>query len=240
MTDIERRAAIPARRSRVTNAAPSAAPDIEEEDDDSYYTQRHVGTSVRRYQQPRPTGQRNTDANALVPQGSAISRIDAFGRPVIRQGNREYVMVPANTKRWRIHWMVYVGLTMMLMIFGWMALSAVGNWWTNWRNYTDYGYPRTYQTDAVVGHDDSPQHPSHFIFMNLNGRAIVIEFPGGDPSKAIDYVGATLFGTNPSYIPATGRFYDANGDGKVDMEIDYGGDNQIWLNNGSKFLPPGS
>jgi hypothetical protein len=239
MTDIERRAAIPARRSRVTNAAPSAAPDIEEEDDDRYYTQR-PGTSARRYQQPRPTAQRNTDATQLVPQGSAISRIDAFGRPVIRQGNREYVMVPASQAKRRFHWSLFLGLTLLLMVVGWVTLSAMGTWWTDWRNYTDYGYPRMWQTDAIVGHNDSPQHPSHFIFMNLNGRAIVVEFPGGDPAKAIDYVGATLFGTNPSYTPVTGKFYDANGDGKVDMEIDYGGDSQVWLNNGSKFVPPGS
>lgn len=238
MPDTERRTVIPPRQSRVSSVATTtAAPDIEE--DDSYYTQR-PHSSARRYQQSRPTGQCTTEAHTLVPQGSAISRIDAFGRPVIRQGNRDYVMVPANTARPRFHWSVFLGLTMLVMVIGWVALSALGTWWTDWRNYSDYGYPRTWQTNAVVGHGDSSAHPSHFVFMNMNGRVLVVEFPGGNPAKAIDYVGVTLVGTNPSYTPVTGRFYDANGDGKIDMEIDYGGGSQVWLNNGSKFVPPGS
>lgn len=150
MPDTERRTVIPPRRSRVSSATTTtSAPDIEE--DDSYYTQR-PHSSARGYQQSRPTGQRTTEAHALVPQGSAISRVDAFGRPVIRQGNRDYVMVPANTARPRFHWSVFLGLTMLVMIIGWIALSALGTWWTDWRNYTDYGYPRTWQTEwSCVG-----------------------------------------------------------------------------------------
>src|SRR5258707_757833 len=241
MTDGEsQKPFIPARGIRPTTAPTATMPDIAE--DDLYYKARHRGSSPRRYQQPRPmnTQQCDTEGDPLVAQGPAIQRVDAFGRPVVRQGNRDYVMVPASQAKRRFHWSVFLGLTMLLMIVGWVALSALGTWWVNWRNYTDYGYPRTYQTDAVVGHDDSTAHLSHFIFLNLNGRAMVVEFPGGNAAKAIDYIGATLFGTEPSYIPVTGRFYDANGDGKPDMEIDYGGDSQVWLNNGSKFVPPGS
>jgi len=237
MTDRERQSAIPPRRSRVGNAVTTAAVDVEE--DDSYYTQR-PSTSTVRYRQPRQAAQRTTEQHQLVPQGSAISRIDAFGRPVIRQGNREFVMVPANGARRRFHWSLFLGVGMLVMLAGWVLLSALSTWWVDWRNYTDYGYPRTYQMQAVVGHGDSMVHPSHFIFMNLDGRVVVIELPGGNPAKATDYVGPTLLGDNPSYTPVTGRFYDANGDGKIDMEIDYGGSSQIWLNNGSKFVPPGS
>src|SRR2546425_1583080 len=42
-----------------------------------------------------------------------------------------------------------------------------------------YGRPRTFQTDAVVGHNDSAASPSHFIAINLNRHVEVIECPGG-------------------------------------------------------------
>ncbi len=43
-------------------------------------------------------------------------------------------------------------------------------------------YPRTFQVDAVVGHNDSATNPSHFIAMNLNGR---IEMGYGNDSCKI-------------------------------------------------------
>lgn len=239
---------IPRRSSRQAHSYTmpnTTIPDIAE--DDSYYETRRNMTSARRYQQPRTTNvsqrttqQRETEGGSLVAQGPAIQRVDAYGRPVVRQGNREYVMVPAQEAKRRFHWSVKLGVFMLVMLLGWVLLSAFGTWWTDWRNYTDYGYPRTYQTDAVVGHGDSAARPSHFIFLNLNGQVVVVEFPGGNLAKAIVYKGVTLLGVNPSYVPVTGRFYDANGDGKPDMEIDYGGSSQVWLNNGSKFVPPGS
>lgn len=232
---------IPPRRSRQPNSYTmpnTTVPDIAE--DDSYYEARPRRTSARRYQQPRTTAQRDTEGGPLVAQGSAIQRVDAYGRPVVRQGNRDYVIVPAQEAKRRLHWSVKVGGCLLVMLLGWVLLSAFGTWWTDWRNYTDYGYPRTYQVDAVVGHGDSAAQPSHFIFLNLRGTVTVVEFPGGNQAKTIVYKGMTLLGVNPSYIPVTGRFYDANGDGRPDMEIDYDGTSQIWLNNGVKFVPPGS
>ena len=240
MTDIPRRSSRQPNSYTVPN---TTVPDIAE--DDSYYVERRNITSARRYQQrttqQRDTvGQRDTRGGPLVAKEPAIQRVDAYGRPVVRQGNRDYVMVPAQQARRRFHWSVGVGTFILIMLLGWVVLSAFGTWWQDWRNYTDYGYPRTWQTDAVVGHRDSAAQPSHFIFMNLHATVVIVEIPGGNMAKTIVYKGAVLFGANPSYVPVTGSFADMNGDGKPDMIISYGGNTQVWLNNGQKFVPPGS
>ena len=45
------------------------------------------------------------------------------------------------------------------------------------------GILRTAQLDAVVGHNDSAAHPTHFIFINLHGQIQIIEIQGGDAAK---------------------------------------------------------
>src|SRR5437868_1136344 len=73
-------------------------------------------------------------------------------------------------KRTHFHWSVCVGLGLFVMILGWLSFSALSSWWSVTQDDWHYGRPRTYQTDAVVGHEDSPSHPSHFIALNLNGK----------------------------------------------------------------------
>jgi hypothetical protein len=99
------------------------------------------------------------------------------------------------------------------------------------------GIPRTYQTDRVVGHTDSTDHPTHFVAINLNSRITIIEIPGGDSSHARIYSGPTLFSDNGSQIPVTLEFYDVNGDGKVDMVVHVGDQKIIYLNDGTQFKP---
>jgi len=77
--------------------------------------------------------------------------------------------------------------------------------------------PGTFQIDAVVGHNDSASTPSHFIAMNLDRGATVIEIPGGDPSKAEIYPGPTLIGDGQDLTPVTLTIRDVNGDGKVEL-----------------------
>jgi hypothetical protein len=72
--------------------------------------------------------------------------------------------------RRRFHWMFWVGLVFFIMIVGYAGLSTFGSWWQIHSDDTTYGRPRTYQTDAVVGHGDSPRYPSHFIAMNQDIR----------------------------------------------------------------------
>ncbi len=94
----------------------------------------------------------------------------------------------------RFHWLVFVGLGLFTMVVGWVLLTMFANWWQVTQDNWHYGFPRTYQVDEVVGHNDSSAHPSHFIAINLNSHVEVIEFPGGDSSKAKVYIGPTLIG----------------------------------------------
>ena len=55
--------------------------------------------------------------------------------------------------------------------------------------------------DAVVGHNDSPANPSHFIALNLNRHIVIIELPGADPSKAKIYTGPILLGDGQDLTP---------------------------------------
>jgi hypothetical protein len=126
---------------------------------------------------------------------------------------------------------------MLAMILGWVALSALGTWWQTTLDDWRYGRPRTYQVDAVVGHRDSTQHPSHFIAMNLNRHIIVIEIPGGDVSKSIVYSGPTLLGTGQDLTPVTLTFQDVNHDGKADMIVNVQENQFVFLNQNGTFVP---
>lgn len=118
------------------------------------------------------------------------------------------------------HWLFLIGLGMISTVLLWLIGSAVLTWGTQRYDDFRYGNPRTYQVDMVVGHGgDSPAHPSHFVAMNLNNQAIVIELKAGDPAKIVSYkVPITVRDSGQS--PVTVSFKDLNGDHKVDMIID--------------------
>ncbi len=81
-----------------------------------------------------------------------------------------------------------------------------------------YGSPRTFQIDAVVGQGgDSPSHPSHFIALNENHQAVVIELQAGDPAKSYSYT--VPLSNDDGKAPVTLEFRDVTGDGKLDMII---------------------
>jgi hypothetical protein len=141
----------------------------------------------------------------------------------------------------RFHWLFYVGVAMLVMTLMWGGLSALNSWWQVKHDDMLYGRPRTYQVDQVVGHDDSPSKPSHFIALNLNRHIEIIEFPGGDPSKARIYLGPVLEGPGQDLAPVTLAFKDANGDGKIDMIVMVQDSRFVFINTGSSFrsLQPG-
>lgn len=144
---------------------------------------------------------------------------------------------PRRPKR-RFHPLLFVGIGLLTTILLWTAITQAMVWGTNEFNTLKYGYPRTYQTDAVVGQGDSIQHPSHFIAVNLHGIVTIIEFPSGDPGRARELASSNVLGQNADLAVITLRFVDLNHNGKPDMVVDIDGVQSVLINNGTTFRPP--
>ncbi|HLI87723.1 MAG TPA: VCBS repeat-containing protein [Ktedonobacteraceae bacterium] len=151
-----------------------------------------------------------------------------YEMPPARTDPESYL--PERRRLPRLHWFVWVGGALFLMLIGWMALSALGNWWQNTRDTWQYGMPRTEQVDANVGHGTKSHPQSHFIAENLQGQIIVIEFPGDDPTRAKVYIGPSLIGPGDDLAPATLTFPDVNHDGRPDLVIHVNNSQFIFLN----------
>jgi hypothetical protein len=158
------------------------------------------------------------------------------GTQVIEQGNRRLVVhyqKPPATKT--SHWLVPAGLGMIVMLLLVLLISAIANWWNTYQTDQKYGNPRTYQVDAVVGHNDSNQNPSHFIFENLHGHVLIIEISGGDPAHVHTYTGPILLGDGAALAPVTGEFDDETGKGTIDMVVHVDKQRLVYLNDGTQF-----
>jgi hypothetical protein len=101
------------------------------------------------------------------------------------------------------------------MLLGWMVIASLLNWLRVFQDDMHYGRPRTFQTDADVGHGGM----SHFTIVNLNGHLLITEMLISDPSKAKIYIGPTLAGEGAALIPTTLTFQDTSGNGFPDMII---------------------
>lgn len=96
-------------------------------------------------------------------------------------------------------------------------------------------YPLSW-ISAVVGHNDSAAHPSDFLAVNIRGKIVVDEFPGGDLSKTVAYAGPDLAGSGEDQSVPALSFSDRNHDGKLDMIINVAGHQYIFYNDGTKFV----
>jgi hypothetical protein len=193
------------------NSIPSRASRTQEydlEEDESYYTQRSP-TSAVRYTQPR--------------------------QQVIQRGNKRIVIHNEPPPRRHLHWSLILGLGMILALALWIGASEALAWWNSHQLDSLYGMPRTYQTDALVYSSDTLVHPSHYIFLNLNGTVMIVELPHGDPTHAKIYKGPTLYSDNAGYTPVTGEFRQVNG--KMEMIVHVGDQSFIYLNDGTQFKP---
>jgi len=126
-----------------------------------------------------------------------------------------------------------MGVAIVLVV----GLSVVGSWWRVYQDDLQYGRPRTFQFDAVVGHGDSPSNPTHFILINLKRHVEIIELPGGDGAHARIYLGPTLFGDGQDLTPVTGEVRDVNGDGKPDLIVHIQDQTLVFINDGTEFRP---
>lgn len=219
--------------------APDEA-DYEIAEDDSYYTTR-PNTNTIRYNTAAPTHtQGNTRYTFHPDQVQTIPpRRSAPQTPRPQQATSAGVPTPQThvkqKRHW--HWLWYVGIGMIVMYFLWVGLTFAISWYNTWQDDLHYGRPRTFQFDAVVGHADSAEHPSHFIALNLNRHVVIIELPGGDTSKSRIYNITTLFGDGQDLTPVTLTFTNNKGDGKPDMIVHIQDQRILLHNDGTQFKP---
>lgn len=210
--------------------------DFDIEDEDQYYvTKPH--TSAIRYDRP---ARYDTLESPIVQPGTVIQRRRSALAPTTGKGMASKAIAPPISKGVRYARRfplvaIILGMAMMALLA--FTISSVGSWWQMHQQDVTYGRPRTFQIDAVVGHNDSAANPSHFIFLNLNRRVIIIELPGGDSSKARIYNGPTLFGDGQDLTPVTAEFKDVNGDGRPDMIVHIQDQTLVYLNDGTQFQP---
>jgi hypothetical protein len=226
---------------RATSRRPEPIPvddefEEEEEDDEidtGYDDPPRLPSSTRRYAPVQPAAPRTI---MRVQHHSAIPP-----RASRTQTQEQQTAEPEQRQRSgpRFHPLFYVGLGMLIVVVVGVVVLTIAQWWQVKQQDMQYGRPRTYQVDAVVGHDDSPQHPSHFIVLNLRGHTCIIEFPGGDATKANIYTGPILYNQGSDLTPVTIQFQD-NGTGKPDMILHVGNQQFRYRNTGNTFVPPTS
>jgi hypothetical protein len=210
---------------------------------DSYYPQRSH-TSIRRYDIPNTPTQGNIryKVHPVVVHTTIPPRRSAQAATGTGAGYIDDVDVPVTKpKRQRrglhFHALFYLGVGVIAMLALWVGLQMFFSWWQVHQDDATYGRPRTYQFDAVFGHNDSAANPTHIIIVNLNRRIIVIELPGGDPTHARIYSGPTLFGDGQDFTPATSKAIDVNGDGKLDLVLYVQDQRIVFINDGTQFRP---
>ena len=132
---------------------------------------------------------------------------------------------------------IWLCLALIIMVAGWWLLSWVANWWQGVQDNLKYGNPRTFQIDHYIGLGDSPDHPDHFIVLNLHGVIEVVQINPQDHTKDAVYV---LTNVENESVPASLGFRDVNGSGKTDIVVTIGDSNPytiVMLNNGKTLQP---
>lgn len=213
-------------------------------EDEAIYDTR-MPSSARRYRpsQPIPRYQPDdaTTGGVVIPKRRASQELQSGSGMVERSTGPKtggFVLEKLSLQHMNRNFpliSVLVGVVATIVLI--MGLSAFSSWWQVYQDDLHYGRPRTFQMDAVVGHNDSRSNPTHFIFLNLHRHIEIIEIPGGDAAHTRLFTGPILFGDGQDLTPVTGEIKDVNGDKKPDLIVHIQNQQMIFLNDGTTFRP---
>ena len=188
------------------------------EEDESYYPVRSSSSAIR---------YTTTQDQEVIQQGNKRIVIH-HGLPPGRQQQPQRQTEPAIKRRY--HWLFWFGSIFCIMLVGWTVLSLLSGFLQHKRDDLLYGTPRTFQTDAIVGHNG---RVSHFVAVNLDGYIEIFETQRGHPEAAKIYTPTALL-INPT-DPVILSFQDVNGDSKPDMIITAPSFQEVLFNTGTSF-----
>lgn len=171
---------------------------------------------------------------------NSTRRYITTGEQVIQQGDRRMVIRHMRPpKQRRVHWLVPAGLGMLAALTLIVGGVTINSAWQAHQIDGQFGMPRTWQTDVVLGLDhDSTQHPTHIQCENLHGQVLLLVIPAGNVKDARLYRVTTLYGPDANQTPITATFTNVNHDGRPDLIIHLGAAGDITLiNTGTGFAP---
>lgn len=152
-----------------------------------------------------------------------------------RTGGQTRTLLAAPTISFHSVAYLVTGLLALLAIYA--IMGNVVAWGRSRYDDLRYGSTRTFHMDAVVGHDDGAGTPTHFIAMNLNRQVVIVEIPGGDPSKTRTLTGPYLFGAGEDKTPVLLQLDDVNRDGAKDLIVNVKNEAIVYLNRDGQFQP---
>lgn len=173
------------------------------------------------------------DVYARQPTRTSARRYDLM--PYAGRGERNTQELPRPGR----HPLFYIGICLVIMAVFLTAYTLIPPALQKWHDDSVYGYPRTFQTDANVGHGGI----EHFLALNNHGTIEVVEIPNypSPTNQPRLYIIVRLSSQGADLIPATVSFPDVNGDGKPDLQVTVldGTNPSVWIlfNNGTTFVP---
>ncbi len=203
---------------------------------------RQTEESTRRYRyiprQPREADDDdNDDGWAVEKPHTSAYRYDYATKETTHLPDPKKTRVIQQRRADRATLVIWLCLALIVMIVGWWLLSWVANWWQGVQDNLKYGTPRTFQADQYVGQGDSPEHPDHFIVLNLHGVIEVMQINPQDHKKDAVFV---LTNVGNESIPASLSFRDTTGSGRMDILVTVGENTPytiLMLNDGKTFQP---
>jgi hypothetical protein len=189
---------------------------------------RPIASDVKLSEPPRVPRASRTHTQKPTPTTTASGDIPAWkpARPLPARRRERLLMIG-------------MGMGMILAVVLVSLGQALIGWVSTTSDDLHYGRPRTFQTDAFVGHEAGTQ-PSHFIALNLQGRIEIIELPGGDAAHARIFVGPHLYGQNADLVPITLQFVDTRHNHHPDMLVLFQGTQLVFRNVQGTFEPASS
>lgn len=184
----------------------------------------------------------HTPRTTAVPQEEAYDD-DADAAPPLPRSARRYRQSPAQEdapvarKRQGGKGAFYALVIGSSILAGIVIATVVPPLWQGASDQLHYGFPRTYQIDANVGHGSRQYPDTHFIALNNHGYIEVIEIAQGVPGK--NSLHLYLLGqpdnANADEAPVTLAVEDVNGDGKPDLVASCNDNKYILYNDGHAF-----
>jgi hypothetical protein len=126
--------------------------------------------------------------------------------------------------------------TYILALIAFALLLQHGAAWAQARaDDLRYGTPRSVHLSGVVGGGDSPEAPTRFLGLNLDGQISILVLPAGDAGRLAALPGPYVIGRGGAEAVPLLELADITGDGQADLLLTVRGETIVYVNKQGTF-----